>query len=75
MTKLLDVAINRIRELPDADQDEAAEILLAVAAKRTQPVHLDDETRAAVHEGRAQAERGQFVPDGDMARFFRRGNG
>ncbi len=74
MTKLLDDAINRIRDLPDADQDEAAEILLALASKRAQPVHLDDETRAAVREGRTQAERGQFVPEEDMAGFFRPGN-
>ncbi len=71
MTKLLDDAINRVRELPEADQDEAAEILLALASKRAEPVHLADETRAAVREGRAQAERGQFVPDEDMARFLK----
>lgn len=74
MTKLLDNAIERIRELPDAEQDEAAEILLALAAKPAQPVHLDDETRAAVREGRAQAKRGQFAPEEDMARLVRPGN-
>lgn len=74
MTKLLDDAIKRVRELPDTDQDEAAEILLALAAKHAEPVRLDDETRAAVRTGRAQAERGQFVPDEDMAEFFRPGN-
>jgi predicted transcriptional regulator len=72
MTKKLEQAINRVRELPDAEQDEAAEMLLSVAAKSGEPVRLDDETRAAVREGRAQARRGEFVSDRDMAAFFKR---
>jgi predicted transcriptional regulator len=35
-------------------------------------VHLDDETRTAVREGKAQADRGEFVPDEEMAAFFKR---
>jgi predicted transcriptional regulator len=72
MTKLLEEAIKRVRELPDADQDEAAEILLSVASKRGEPVRLDDETRAAIREGRDQAGRGEFVSDEEMAAFFKR---
>jgi hypothetical protein len=55
MTKLLEEAIKKVRELPEADQDEAAEILLSVASKSGEPVRLDDETRAAIREGRDQA--------------------
>ena len=54
MTKMLDEAIKRVRELPDNDQDAAAEILLSIAAKRGPPVELDDETRQAIQEGRDQ---------------------
>ena len=72
MTKLLDQAIAKIRELPDSDQDEAAEILFALAAKRGEPVQLDDETRAAIREGLAEAERGEFVSDEEMKAFFAR---
>jgi predicted transcriptional regulator len=72
MTRLLEEAIKRVRELPEADQDEAAEILLSLASKRAQTVHLDDETRTAVREGKAQADRGEFVPDEEMAAFFKR---
>jgi len=72
MTKLLEEAIKKVRELPEADQDEAAEILLSVASKRGEPVHLDDETRAAIREGRDQARRGEFVSDEEMAAFFKR---
>jgi hypothetical protein len=72
MTKLLEDAIKKARELPDAEQDEAAEMLLAVATRRSRPVTLDDDTRSAVREGQEQARRGEFVSDEDMAAFFRR---
>ena len=72
MTKMLEEAIAKIRELPEDEQDEAAAILLSVAAKNTELVELDDETRAAVREGLEQARQGKFVSDKEMAAFFRR---
>jgi hypothetical protein len=72
MTKMLEEAINKVRELPDAEQDEAAELLLLVAAKGGGLVRLDEETRAAIREGREQARRGEFVSDNDMTAFFER---
>lgn len=72
MTKMLEEAIKKVRELPEAEQNEAAEILLSVAAKNAAPIVLDEETSAAVAEGLAQAERGEFVSDEDMAAFFKR---
>jgi predicted transcriptional regulator len=72
MTKMLEEAIKKVRELPEADQNEAAEMLLSVASKSDAPVRLDDETRAAIREGQAQARRGEFVSDKDMAAFFKR---
>lgn len=72
MSKLLEEAINRVRELTEAEQDEAAEMLLSVASKKGAPIELDDETRDAVREGREQARRGDFVSDKDMSAFFKR---
>jgi len=72
MTRMLEEAIRQVRELPEADQDEAAEILLSVASKKREPVRLDEETRAAIREGREQARRGEFASDEDMADFFGR---
>jgi predicted transcriptional regulator len=72
MTKLLDQAIEKVRQLPDAEQDEAAEMLLSAFSKHGEPVPLDDETRAAIREGSEQARRGEFVSDEDMAEFFKR---
>ena len=72
MTKKLEEAIAKVRELPEADQDEAADLLLSVASKNVAPTRLDDETRAAIQEGREQARRGEFVSDENMAAFFER---
>jgi predicted transcriptional regulator len=63
MTKLLEQAIERIRELPAKDQDALANALLSITGDETAVVQLDDETSAAIAEGLAQAERGEFVSD------------
>jgi len=75
MTKLLEEAVKKIRQLPEAVQDEAAEFLLSLVSKSEEPIALDDGTRRAVREGRGQAERGEFVPDEEMAEFFKRHRG
>ena len=72
MTKLLEKAIKKVRELPEAEQDEAAAFLLMLAARRAEPVHLDQETRAALEEAEAQAQRGEFASDEEMIAFFKR---
>jgi len=63
MTKLLDLAIAKVRELPEAEQDALARFLRSSALDDASTVPLDEETRAAILEGLAQAERGEFVPD------------
>lgn len=70
MTKRLDQAIEKIRELSDADQDDAAELLLTLAARAGIPEKLDDRTRAAIREGIAQAHRGEFATDDEIAAIF-----
>jgi predicted transcriptional regulator len=72
MTKLLERAIARIRELPDEDQDALALHLLAMADAGVSNVGLDDETRAAIREGLEQAQRGEFVPDDEIAALWKR---
>ncbi len=67
MTKLLEEMIAKVRALPDEDQDALAALLLAVADADAFAVPLDEATRAAIREGLAQAERGEFVPDEDVA--------
>jgi predicted transcriptional regulator len=72
MTKLLEKAIAKVRELPAEDQDTVAIAVLSMTGEDTAVVHLDDETRAAVLEGLAQAERGEFVPDEVVAEADKR---
>lgn len=72
MTKLLEKAIARVRELPEAEQDKAAEILFAVASQSDEPVELDERTLAAVREGREQARRGKFASEEEIAALFKR---
>ena len=62
MTKLLEEARKKVRQLPDPLQDEAAEILLSIASKCAEPVRLDDTTRSAVREGKVQAGRANSCP-------------
>jgi predicted transcriptional regulator len=63
MTKLLDKAIARARALPEDDQDALAAVLLSLTEADASVVPLDERTCAAIREGLAQAERGEFVPD------------
>lgn len=63
MTKLLEKAIAKVQEFPDKDQDMFAIALLSLAGEETPTVRLNPRTRAAVREGVAQAQRGEFVPD------------
>ncbi|HWF97381.1 MAG TPA: hypothetical protein VG291_20720 [Xanthobacteraceae bacterium] len=71
ITKLLENAIAKVRELPAEDQDAVAVAMLSMA-EETPVVALDDETRAAIREGLAQARRGEFVPDEDIEALWRR---
>jgi hypothetical protein len=56
MSTLLEKAIEKARELPEADQDIAAAELLGVLSDFPTP-----EERLAIAEGRAECARGEFV--------------
>jgi hypothetical protein len=72
MTKLLEQAIAKVRGLPDEDQEAIAAVMLTMARADAPVVRLDDETRAAIREGDAQARRGEFVPDEVIAQADKR---
>jgi predicted transcriptional regulator len=71
MTKLLEKAIAKVRELSAEDQDAVAVAVLSMA-EETLVVALDDETRAAIREGLEQARRGEFVPDEEIEALWKR---
>ena len=70
MTKLLEKAISRIRELPEDRQDELAEMLLGCA---DQPrVTLTPEQIAEVELAIQEADEGKFATDEEMAALWKR---
>ena len=70
MTKLLEQAIAKVRALPAEKQDTLALAILTDLDGIIEP--LDEETLAAIREGLEQARRGEFVPDEEMAEFWKR---
>jgi predicted transcriptional regulator len=62
----------RVRTWPEERQAYAAEVLLQIEAQDMAPVRLSDAEWAAIQEGNAQAERGEFASDEDMAAFWKR---
>lgn len=63
MTKLLEEAVAKVRDLPDGDQDALAVAMLSMAETEAPVMAKDEQTRATIREGMEQARRGEFVPD------------
>jgi hypothetical protein len=72
MTKLLEQAIEEVRKLPEPEQDEAAELLFALAEKAKGPYRLSADERAVVERALAEMDRGIFATDEDIAEVFGR---
>jgi hypothetical protein len=72
MTKLLDKAIEAAKQLPPKTQDEVAHAILYMIENDSEPEDIDDEHLAAALEGLAEAERGEFVTDEQIAATLRR---
>lgn len=72
MTKLLEKAIESARALPDEEQDALALAIISMTEAGLSVPDLDDETRAAIREGLAQAQRGQFASDEEMRTLWQR---
>ena len=63
MTQLLEQAIAKVLTLPDDEQDALARTMLSMSDGDASAYPLDDATRAAILDGLAEAERGEYVPD------------
>jgi predicted transcriptional regulator len=71
MTRLLEIAIEAARQLEPAEQDELARTIMAMVNGGDAGVYvLSDEERAAVEIGIAQADRGEFATDEEVAALF-----
>ena len=70
MTKLFDKAIEQARRLPDARQDEAAEILLSLAAQEAEDaVRL---STAQIEEVNRRQAAPVYATDAEVSAFFTR---
>ncbi|MDE1149646.1 MAG: hypothetical protein PW843_24100 [Azospirillaceae bacterium] len=74
MTCLLDQAINAVRVLPDAEQDELAQIILQLAGVDRLPIDLVIDEVAVLEVSHAQAERGEFATDEEIGAIWARHN-
>jgi DNA-binding TFAR19-related protein (PDSD5 family) len=72
MTKLLEKALEAVRQLPPDSQDQIARAMLTLAGDKNaleeiDPAHLPD-----VLESLAQAKRREFASDAEIEAAFRR---
>ena len=73
MTKLLDQAIAKVRELPAQEQKRAAEALMLFAELARQGVYrLSPDELAAIEESRDQARRGDLATDAEVEAAYAR---
>lgn len=67
MTRLLEMAIEAARQLSPREQDELARTIMEIVQGGEEDVYvLSDEERAAIEEGLAEADRGEFVTEEDL---------
>ena len=69
---IIEALIERIASWPGRAQEEAVESLLSIEARYVDGYHMSSDERSAVLEGLAQADRGEFVSDEEVAAFFKR---
>lgn len=63
--------LRQVESWPEEDQQELADVVRVIEARRTGVYRLTDDERTAVREGMAAARRGEFVPDDEMEKFYR----
>jgi hypothetical protein len=72
MTELMEKALASVRSWPAEQQDEAAEILLALDRLGTGSYHASDAELRAVDEAMAQVERGEYATEAEVEAAFAR---
>ena len=72
MTKLLEKALEAVRQLPPDTQDEIAQAMLSLPGDEGEPEEIHPAQLAEVLESLAQAKRRQFATDTEVEAAFRR---
>jgi predicted transcriptional regulator len=70
MNKLVENLLDRVADWPEDAQQELVEAAADIEARHFGVYPLSEDERAAVQEGLAQADRGEFVPDDVVAAYF-----
>lgn len=71
-TKLLEQALEAVRQLPAESQDKIARAILQLAATDGEPEPVDPDHLQAILQGLAQTKNGQFATDTELEAAFRR---
>ena len=66
MTKLLSEALQKVAELPEARQDDAAHILLALIDSDAKPYHLSDAELQEIELAIADVDAGNFASEKEV---------
>jgi predicted transcriptional regulator len=72
MNSTLQKLLPAIEQWPDEDQEALAEAAREIEAWRTGVYSMSTEEEAAVAEGLAQADRGEFASDDQVAEIWKR---
>ena len=72
MTKLLERAIQSVKSLSSAQQDEIAELMLQLAGEEGDVAPLTTEERAAIERSRAAAARGEFATEAEVQAVWKK---
>ena len=71
MMKALEIAIEKLKALPEDRQAYAAEVIEQIAASDDGVFQIPAVHRAGVMQGLEQAERGEFASDEEMAALWK----
>jgi hypothetical protein len=72
MNKRLLEALELVKTWPDERQEDAAFVLLAMQEQGTTVFELDEEDRRRLEHSLAQARRGEFATDEEVAAVLRK---
>jgi hypothetical protein len=72
MTKLLEKAVETVRQLPSDSQDEIAKAMLQLASSDSGPERIASADLLAVLKGLEEARRGDFATEVQIEVAFRR---
>ena len=72
MTKLLSEALRKVAELPEARQDDAAHILLALIDSDAKPYHLSGDDLQEIEAAIADVDAGHFASEREVADLLER---